>query len=59
MYATIPRRAGKAIVQKHVILGIGIEMEAGLLKEQFGPDCYFHCASPDDIPAKVGAILWA
>lgn len=45
-----------------LILGVGIgmgEMEAGLLKEQFGPDRYNHCASPEELPAKVGAILRA
>jgi hypothetical protein len=41
-------------------LGLGLgEMEAGLLKEQFGPDRYIHCASPEELPAKVGAILRA
>jgi len=45
---------------KVLILGIGLgmrEMEAGLLKEQFGPDRYIHCALPEELPAKVGAIL--
>jgi hypothetical protein len=44
------------------ILGLGIgmgELEVGLLKEQFGPDRYIHCASPEELPAKVGAILRA
>lgn len=47
---------------KVLILGIGIgmgDLEAGLLKEQFGPDRYIHCASPEELPAKVGAILRA
>ena len=47
---------------KVLILGVGIgmgEMEAGLLKDQFGPDSYIHCTSPEELPAKVGAILRA
>jgi hypothetical protein len=47
---------------KMLILGVGLgmgEMEAGLLKEQFGPDRYIHCTSPEDLPQKVGAILRA
>ena len=45
-----------------VILGVGIgmgDMEAGLLKEQFGPDRYIHCVSPEELPTKVGAVLRA
>ena len=47
---------------KVLTLGVGLgmgEMEAGLLKEQFGPDRYIHCALPEELPAKVGAILRA
>jgi hypothetical protein len=45
-----------------LILGLGLgmgEMEAGLLKEQFGPDRYIHCERPEELPAKVGAVLRA
>jgi hypothetical protein len=47
---------------KMLILGVGLgmgEMEAGLLKEQFGSDRYIQCALPEDLPQKVGAILRA
>ena len=45
-----------------LILGLGIGMgdvEAGLLKEQFGVDRYIHCQRPEELPAKVGAVLRA
>lgn len=45
---------------KVLILGLGIGMgdtETGLLKEQFGHDRYIHCVSPEELPAKVGAVL--
>ena len=47
---------------KKLIPGVGIgmgEMETGLLKEQFGPDRYIHCATPEELPTKMGAILRA
>lgn len=47
---------------KVLILGVGLgmgQMEAGLLKEQFGPERYIHCASPEELPAKMGAVLRA
>ncbi len=38
--------------------GIGMEeMEADLLREQFGPDRYISCKSAEELPEKVGAIL--
>jgi hypothetical protein len=52
----------KRLRDKVLILGVGIgmgEMEAGLLKEQFGPDRYIHCASPEELSQKVGAVLRA
>jgi hypothetical protein len=45
-----------------LILGLGLgmgDLEAGLLKEQFGLDRYIHCERPEDLPAKVGAVLRA
>ncbi|MDP2659710.1 MAG: hypothetical protein Q8R28_03155 [Dehalococcoidia bacterium] len=45
---------------KVIILGVGLgmgEMEAALLKAQFGPDRYVHCPLPEDLPGKIGAIL--
>lgn len=48
--------------EKVFILGVGIgmgEIEAGLLKEQFGSDRYIHCTIPEELPQKVGAILRA
>jgi hypothetical protein len=47
---------------KVLILGLGIgmgETEAGLLRKQFGPDRYIHCALPEELPAKLGAVLRA
>jgi hypothetical protein len=43
-----------------VILGIGLgmgEMEEELLKEQFGHDRYIHCASPEELPSKIGTVI--
>ncbi len=39
-------------------LGMG-DVEADLLRGQFGADRYIHCASPEELPQKVGAILSA
>jgi hypothetical protein len=52
----------KRLRDKVLILGLGIGMgdvEAGLLKEQFGADRYIHCERPEELPAKVGAVLRA
>jgi hypothetical protein len=52
----------KRLRDKVLVLGLGIGMgdtEAGLLKEQFGPDRYVPCTSPEELPQKVGAILRA
>lgn len=52
----------KRLRDRVLILGVGLgmgELEAGLLKEQFGPDRYIHCASPEELPVKVGAVLRA
>ena len=43
-----------------LVIGLGIgmeEMEADLLREQFGPDRYISCKSAEELPEKVGAIL--
>ena len=45
-----------------LILGIGIglgEMEASLLKEQFGADRYIHCERSEELPVKIGSVLRA
>lgn len=50
----------KRLREKVLILGIGIGMgdvEADLLKEQFGLDRYIHCEKPEELLAKVGAVL--
>jgi len=58
----LPARECKRLKDKVLILGIGIgmgEVEAGLLKKQFGPDRYIHCEQPDELLTKVGAVLRA
>jgi hypothetical protein len=52
----------KRLRNKVLIVGLGLGMgdvEAGLLKEQFGVDRYIHCERPEELPAKVGAVLRA
>ena len=53
-------RECQSLRNKLLILGIGLgmgETEAELLKEQFGPDRYIHCASPEELPQKIGTVL--
>jgi hypothetical protein len=55
-------RECKRLRNSVLILGLGLGMgdtEAGLLKEQFGPDRYIHCQRPEELPDKVGAVLRA
>jgi hypothetical protein len=50
----------KRLRDRVLILGLGLgmgEMEEQFLKEQFGPDRYIQCPSPEELPARVGAIL--
>ncbi len=52
----------KRLRDRVLILGVDIgmgDMEAGLLREQFGSERYIHCASPEELPARVGAVLRA
>lgn len=52
----------KRLRSEVLVLGIGIgmgESEAALLMEQFGSDRYIICATPEDLPARVGAVLRA
>jgi hypothetical protein len=52
-------RECKKLRHQVLILGLGLGMgdvEAGLLKEQFGPDRYIHCERPEELPAKVDGL---